>query len=73
MKSLANLTEEQFLQCIQEDGMQVTLFTTNGYQQRGTVCAHDENSITVVGQDGVQMLIYKHAVSTIYAGTHKTA
>ncbi len=42
----------------------VTLFLTNGFQQRGTVVSYDGFTVLVVN-DGKQHLIYKHAISTI--------
>ena len=44
--------------------MPLTVFLTNGFQQRGSILAFD--GFTVLLQfDGKQYLVYKHAISTI--------
>ena len=42
----------------------VTVFMTNGFQQRGTITAFDGYTI-LLHNEGRQYLLYKHAVSTI--------
>ena len=44
--------------------MPLTVFLTNGFQQRGSIVAFD--GFTVLLQyEGRQYLVYKHAISTI--------
>ena len=45
-------------------GVQVTVFTTNGYQLRGVI-THDDLEYIVLLSNGKKKMIYKHAISTI--------
>jgi len=49
---------------VKKDKAPVTIFLTSGFQIRGTVKGFD-NYIIMVDSDGKQMIIYKHAVSTL--------
>lgn len=42
----------------------VTVFLMNGFRLRGVISTFDE-SVVVLMTDGVQQVIYKHAISTI--------
>ena len=46
------------------DKVPVTLFLMNGFQLRGTVTGFD-GFVVVLGSDGKQQMIYKHAISTL--------
>ena len=56
--------QDTFLNEARRERMPLTVFLTNGFQQRGSILAVD--GFTVLLQfDGKQYLVYKHAISTI--------
>lgn len=56
--------QDTFLKEARRERMPLTVFLTNGFQQRGSILAFD--GFTVLLQfDGKQYLVYKHAISTI--------
>lgn len=56
--------QDTFLNEVRLHHIPVTLFLTNGFQQRGTVASYDGFTVLVLNE-GKQHLIYKHAISTI--------
>ncbi len=56
--------QDVFLNEARRERMPLTLFLTNGFQQRGTVVSFDGYTVLLVFE-GKQYLIYKHAISTI--------
>ncbi len=42
----------------------VTVFLMNGFQLKGNIVSFDDNAI-ILSSQGVQRMIYKHAISTI--------
>lgn len=56
--------QDAFLNQVRKEGIQTTVYLMNGFQLKGTVRGFD-NFTVVLDSDGKQMLIYKHAVSTI--------
>jgi host factor-I protein len=63
MKQQQNL-QDSFLNQIRKDGIPVTLFLLNGVQLHGRIRGFD-NFVVILESDGRQMMIYKHAVSTL--------
>ena len=63
MQSKANL-QDIFLTKARRDRVPATLFLMNGFQMRGYVTGFDAFTV-VLSSDGKQMVIYKHAISTI--------
>ena len=63
MQKKTNL-QDLFLLRIRQDRLPVTLFLMNGFQMRGIVTGYDP-FVVVLGSDGRQQVIYKHAISTI--------
>ena len=59
-----NNLQETFLTQVRRDRRSVTVFLMNGYQLRGYVTGFDAFTV-VLTSDGKQMVIYKHAISTI--------
>lgn len=56
--------QDDFLNEARRERMPLTVFLTNGFQQRGSILAFD--GFTVLLQlEGKQYLVYKHAISTI--------
>lgn len=56
--------QDTFLNEARRERMSLTVFLTNGFQQRGSILAFD--GFTVLLQfEGKQYLVYKHAISTI--------
>ncbi len=56
--------QDRFLNQVRKEGIAVTIHLVNGFQIRGFVKAFD-NYTVVLDSDGKQIIIYKHAVSTI--------
>lgn len=56
--------QDTFLNEARRERMPLTVFLTNGFQQRGTVLAFDGFTVLLLFE-GRQHLIYKHAISTI--------
>ena len=63
MQTKANL-QDIFLLRARRDKVPVTMFLMNGFQMRGYVTGFDAFTV-VLSSDGKQMVIYKHAISTI--------
>lgn len=59
-----NNLQEIFLTQVRRERRNVTVFLMNGYQMRGYVTGFDAFTV-VLSSDGKQMVIYKHAISTI--------
>ena len=56
--------QDVFLNAVRRDKIPVTVFMTNGFQQRGTVISFDGYTILLIFENK-QYLIYQHAISTI--------
>ncbi|MBQ7625392.1 MAG: RNA chaperone Hfq [Clostridia bacterium] len=56
--------QDSFLNEVRREKIPVTVYLTNGFQQRGTVFSFDEYTV-LLWFEGKQYLIYKHAISTI--------
>ena len=56
--------QDTFLNEARRERMPLTVFLTNGFQQRGTVVSYDGYTVLLVNENR-QYLIYKHAISTI--------
>ena len=56
--------QDTFLNEARRLRMPLTVFMTNGFQQRGTVMSYDGYTVLLVNENR-QYLIYKHAISTI--------
>ena len=56
--------QDTFLNEARKSRVPVTIFMTNGFQQRGVVMSYDGYTVLVVNE-GIQHLIYKAAISTI--------
>ena len=62
-KNLNNL-QDIFLNNSRKNKMPVTIYLTNGFQIKGFVKGFDSFTV-ILDSDGKQMMIYKHAISTI--------
>lgn len=56
--------QDVFLNCARKEKIAVTIFLKNGFQFKGIVRGFDTFTI-ILDSEGVQKLVYKHAVSTI--------
>ncbi|MGE5589028.1 MAG: RNA chaperone Hfq [Bacillota bacterium] len=56
--------QDGFLNQVRKDNIPVTIYLVNGFQLKGLVRGFD-NFTVVLENDGKQMLVYKHALSTI--------
>jgi host factor-I protein len=58
------ILQDIFLNHIRKEHIPVTIHLTNGFQLKGMVRGFD-NFTVILESDGKQMMIYKHAISTI--------
>ncbi|HHV56676.1 MAG TPA: RNA chaperone Hfq [Firmicutes bacterium] len=56
--------QDVFLNQVRKENVPTTVYLVNGFQIRGMVRGFD-NFTVVLESDGKQMLVYKHAISTI--------
>ena len=56
--------QDRLLNQMRKENVAVTIHLMNGFQIKGLVKAFD-NYVIVVDSDGQQLIIFKHAVSTI--------
>ncbi len=56
--------QDSFLNQVRKDAVHVTIYLVNGFQIKGLVKGFD-NFTVIMESDGRQMLVYKHAISTI--------
>jgi len=64
MQKSVIVLQDVFLNQVRKEHVNVTIHLTNGYQIKGTVKGFDNFTI-ILDSDGKQLMIYKHAVSTI--------
>lgn len=64
MNKTANNLQDIFLNGARKNRIPVTIYLTNGFQIKGTVKGFDSFTV-VLDCEGKQMMIYKHAISTI--------
>ncbi|MBO8127623.1 MAG: RNA chaperone Hfq [Peptococcaceae bacterium] len=62
-KTQINL-QDAFLNQLRKENIPLTIFLINGFQLKGTVRGFD-NFTVILESDGKQMMVYKHAISTI--------
>lgn len=63
LKNNINL-QDVFLNKARKENIGITIYLVNGYQLKGYVKGFDNYTI-VLDSDGKQLMIYKHAISTI--------
>ena len=56
--------QDLFLNQLRKERMSVAIHLINGFQLRGTIRSFD-NFVVVIESEGKQMMIYKHALSSI--------
>ncbi|MDD5091036.1 MAG: RNA chaperone Hfq [Candidatus Wallbacteria bacterium] len=59
--------QDNFLNQVRQDGMELTIFLTNGAKIKGILKGFDNFTI-VLEVMGKQELVFKHAISTVIAG-----
>ncbi|MCH5278451.1 MAG: RNA chaperone Hfq [Christensenellaceae bacterium] len=57
--------QDAFLNRVMREGITVNIHVTNGYQIKNAVITGFDNYVIVCNADGHQMMVYKHAISTI--------
>jgi len=62
-KTQLNL-QDAFLNQVRKENLPVTIFLVNGFQLKGIIKGFD-NFTVILESDGKQMMVYKHAISTI--------
>lgn len=56
--------QDAFLNQVRKEAIPVTIYLVNGFQLKGLVRGFDQFTV-VLENEGRQMLVYKHALSTI--------
>lgn len=56
--------QDAILNEVRKEKIPLTLFLMNGFQLRGVVTGYD-SFVVVLVTEGKQMMIYKHAISTL--------
>lgn len=56
--------QDVFLNQVRKDKVPLTVYLTNGYQQKGIIKGFD-NFIVILESEGKLQMVYKHAISTI--------
>ena len=64
MNKSTNNLQDIFLNGARKNKIPVTVYLTSGFQIKGNVKGFDSFTV-VLDSDGKQMMIYKHAISTI--------
>ncbi|MBL4930917.1 MULTISPECIES: RNA chaperone Hfq [Clostridium] len=64
MNKQSNNLQDIFLNGARKNKIAVIVYLTNGFQLKGYVKGFDSFTV-VLDSDGKQMMIYKHAISTI--------
>jgi host factor-I protein len=67
MNKTTNNLQDIFLNGARKNKIPVIIYLTNGFQLKGHVKGFD-NFTVVLDSDGKQMMIYKHAISTVTPG-----
>ncbi|WP_338533617.1 RNA chaperone Hfq [Paenibacillus peoriae] len=60
-----HLGQEYQLIKLKEGQLECTVITTNGVQMRGKIKMFDKFCLILLTRNGMQNMIYKHAISTI--------
>lgn len=63
-KAAINL-QDVFLNQVRKEHVSVTIFLINGFQLKGMVKGFDNFTVILEGENRIQQLVYKHAISTI--------
>jgi len=64
MQKSVIILQDVFLNQVRKERVTVTIHLTNGYQIKGVVKGFDNFTI-ILESEGKQLMIYKHAVSTV--------
>lgn len=64
MNKSTNNLQDIFLNSARKNIIPVTIYLTNGFQINGSVTGFDSFTV-ILDCNGKQMMIYKHAISTI--------
>lgn len=64
MNKSTNNLQDIFLNGARKNKIPVTIYLTNGFQLKGMVKGFDSFTV-ILDSEGKQMMIYKHAITTI--------
>lgn len=64
MNKSQNNLQDIFLNGARKNKIPVIIYLSNGFQLKGTVKGFDSFTV-VLDSDGKQMLVYKHAITTV--------
>ena len=68
MTKQQNNLQDIFLNSARKNKIQVVIYLTNGFKLEGFVKGFDSFTV-VLDQEGEQMLVYKHAITTVTPST----
>jgi len=57
--------QERFLSQLRRENLPATVYLINGFQIKGLVRGFDNFTVILESIEGKQLLVYKHAISTI--------
>lgn len=69
MSKLQINLQDSFLNQVRKENIPVTIYLVNGFQIKGMIRGFD-NFTVVLENEGKQLLVYKHALSTITPVRH---
>ena len=56
--------QDTFLNQVRKENIPVTIFLVNGFQLKGMIRGFDSFTV-ILESDGKQLMVYKHAISTV--------
>ncbi|MDH5716219.1 MAG: RNA chaperone Hfq [Spirochaetia bacterium] len=62
---IKNNIQDFVLNHARKEKMEITIYLSNGVPLKGKVISFDNFTIVMIGHDGKQSLIYKHAITTV--------
>ncbi|MBR3383346.1 MAG: RNA chaperone Hfq [Clostridia bacterium] len=65
MNAVRPNVQDVFLNCARRSGTPLSIFVTNGFKITGAKVLSFDSYAILIETEGRQMLVYKHAVSTI--------
>ena len=64
--------QDAFLNKVRKEGVLVNVHVTNGYQIKAARVTGYDNFVVLIEAEGKQMMLYKHAISSVTASERVT-
>ena len=64
-KMIKNNIQDFVLNHARKEKTEITIYLSNGVPLKGKVISFDNFTIVIIGADGKQSLVYKHAITTV--------